>query len=70
MRVDWTHAAFLLAVLVIAVLWWRLYGAEFIYHRLRFCVRCRREAINCSCPIQITFTPWDSLDDDEKDDAL
>lgn len=69
MTVNVSSLAFLLAVVVIAGLWWRGYGTEFVYHRLRFCTGCRRDAINCSCPSPILFTPWDELSDEERDDV-
>ena len=68
--IDWTMLGFLLAVAVIAVLWWRGYGADFMYHRFQFCTGCRRQAVNCSCPLTLSFTAWDDLSDEEKNDAV
>lgn len=68
--VDGSALTLLLAVIVIAVLWWMSFGAEFLYHRFRFCVGCRRDAMNCSCPVTLTFTAWNDLSDEERDDGV
>lgn len=64
--VDPVMLALTLLVLVVAVLWWRGYGAEFMYVRFRFCTGCRRDAVNCACPV---FTAWEDLSEEERDDA-
>lgn len=69
MTVDVTMLGFLIAAILLAVLWWVKCGTDFMYRHFRFCTGCRRDAVNCSCPLPFVFTPWESLSDEERGEA-